>query len=74
MRPLYEGGLDGIPPGSHCIANVYTSNHELLDDPNIGMGKWLFYHVIDTVGLVHAMILRVQALFLPVQVLVFAGH
>lgn len=74
LQPLYEGGFNDIPPGSHCIANVYTSNHDLLADENLGTAKWVFYHVIDTVGLVHAMILRVQALFLPVQVLVFSGH
>ena len=34
----------------------------------------MFLHVIDAVALVHALILRVQALLLPVQTLVFAGH
>ena len=36
--------------------------------------RWVFLHVVDTVGLVHAMILRIQALLLPVQTLVFGGH
>jgi multidrug resistance efflux pump len=74
LQPLYEGGLDDIPPGSSCIANAYTNNHDALADKNIGMMRWLFLHVVDTVGLVHAMILRIQALLLPVQTLVFAGH
>ena len=30
LEPLYEGGLDGVTPGSSCIANAYTSNHELI--------------------------------------------
>jgi hypothetical protein len=34
----------------------------------------MFLHVVDTVALVHAMILRVQALLLPVQTLVLGGH
>ena len=29
--------------------------------------------MVDTVALVHAMILRIQALLLPFQVLVFSG-
>jgi len=74
MEPLFKGGFEGIPPGSHCIANAYTNNHDQLADPNIGTGRWVFLHVVDTVGLVHAMILRVQALLLPVQTLVFSGH
>ncbi|KQV10883.1 secretion protein HlyD [Rhizobium sp. Root1203] len=74
LQPLYEGGLDGIPPGSSCIANAYTNNHDALADKNIGTGRWLFLHVVDTVGLVHAMILRMQAMLLPVQTLVLSGH
>ena len=74
MEPLYPGGLDGIPPGSNCIANTYTNNHDRLAAPDIGALEWFYLHVIDTVGLVHAMILRLQALLLPVQTLVLGGH
>jgi len=74
LQPLYPGGLDGVPPGSSCIANAYTNNHDALADPNIGTLKFIFLHVVDTVGLVHAMILRMQAVMLPVQTLVLTGH
>lgn len=73
MEPLYEGQANDIPPGSNCVANAYTSNHDLLDDPDLGFGRWLFLHAVDTVGLVHALLLRIQMLLLPVQTLVFAG-
>jgi len=74
LEPLYEGQIDSIPPGSKCIANVYTSNHDRLDSEDLGTGEWLFLHVVDTVGIVHAIILRIQALLLPVQTLVLSGH
>lgn len=74
LQPLFAGGLDDLPPGSSCIANAYTNNHAALADPNIGTFKWIGLHVIDTVGVVHAMILRIQALLLPVQTLVLTGH
>lgn len=74
LEPLFDGQFTGIPPGSSCIANAYTSNHDELRSPDIGTGRWLFLHVVDTVGLVHAMILRLQALLLPVQTLVLTGH
>ena len=61
-EPLYEGGFAGIPPGSQCIANAYTNNHDLLADKNISTGRWLFLHAVDAVALVHALILRLQAL------------
>ena len=34
----------------------------------------LVLHAVDAVGLVHAMILRIQALVLSIQSLVFSGH
>src|SRR4029079_6017193 len=74
LEPLYQGGFASIPPGSLCIANAYTNNHDLLADKNISTGQWLFLHVVDTVALVHALIIRLQALVLPLQTLVFSGH
>jgi multidrug resistance efflux pump len=74
LEPLYEGGLDGVAPGSSCIANAYTSNHDLIASGKVGTFKGLVLHAVDAVGIVHAMILRIQALVLPIQTLVFSGH
>lgn len=74
LEPLYEGGLDGVTPGSSCIANAYSSNHERLAKGEDGILTWLYLHMVDAVGVVHAVILRAQALLLPVKALVFAGH
>jgi hypothetical protein len=67
LAPLYEGGLDGVTPGSSCVANAYTSNHELLASKEIGFFRRIALHIVDTVGIVHAMLLRVQALLLRIQ-------
>lgn len=74
MQPLFQGQLDDLPQGSSCIANAYTSNHDALQDPNIGTFRAFILHAIDATGLVHAMILRMQALLLPIQTLVLGGH
>jgi multidrug resistance efflux pump len=74
MVPLYDGQTVDIPPGSKCIANAYTNNHEALANEDLSAPRFLLYHIVDTVGLVHALILRIQALMLPIQVLVFSGH
>lgn len=74
LEPLYAGQLDDLPQGGVCIANAYTSNHEALADPDTGALRRFGLHAIDTVGLVHAMILRIQALLLPIQTLVLGGH
>lgn len=74
MEPLYEGGLDGVLPGTKCIANAYTYNHDLIASGELGTGEYLYLHMVDAVGIVHAVILRIQALLLPVKALVFSGH
>ena len=74
LEPLYEDGLDGVTPGSACIANAYSSNHDRLAKEPMGVLKWLYLHGVDAVGVVHAAIIRVQALLLPIKTLVFAGH
>jgi hypothetical protein len=71
---LFEGGLDGVTRGSSCIANAYTSNHDQLAKGGLGPARWLWLHMIDAVAMVHALLLRIQALVLPVKTLVFSGH
>src|ERR671910_145626 len=58
LEPLFTGGLTALPPGSSCIVNVYTSNHEKLKSPDLGTLDRVVLHVIDGVGVVHAAILR----------------
>jgi multidrug resistance efflux pump len=74
LQPIYQGGLDGVTPGSSCIVNAYTSNHELIASKETGAFKGLVLHAVDAVGVVHAMLLRVQALLLPIKTLVMSGH
>jgi multidrug resistance efflux pump len=73
LEPLFEDGFEGVPPGSSCIANAYTSNHDILDSEDLSTSRWLFLHMIDAVGLVHALVLRIQAILLPFKTLVFSG-
>ena len=74
LEPIYEGGLDGMTPGSNCIVNAYTNYHEELKDPNLGTFERFGMHAVGTIALVHAMILRIQALFIPIETLVLKGH
>ena len=39
MEPIYTGGLEGVTPGSSCLANAYTSNHELISSGKVGSFK-----------------------------------
>jgi len=74
LEPLYEGGLDGVTPGSSCIANAYSNNHDIIASPDTGFVRGVLLHAVDALALVHALILRLQAIILPFQTLVFSGH
>src|SRR5258706_6493303 len=74
MEPLYTGGLEGVTPGSSCIANAYTSNHELISSGKLWSFKYFTLPVVHATGFVHALLLRIQALVLPVKTLVLSGH
>ena len=74
LEPLYKGGIDGITPGSSCIANAYSNNHDAIVAPGTSTLKKIALHTVDALALVHALILRLQALVLPFQTLVFSGH
>lgn len=74
LEPIYKGGLDDITPGSSCIVNAYTSNHERIASPETGAFKRIVLHTVDATGLVHAMLLRIQALLLPIKTLALSGH
>jgi multidrug resistance efflux pump len=74
LEPLYEGGLAGVTPGSSCIANAYSNNHDTIVAKETGALKRAALHAVDALALVHALILRLQALVFPFQTLVFGGH
>jgi multidrug resistance efflux pump len=74
LQPLYANGLDGVMPGSSCVANLYSNNHDTITAPGTGAMHKLYLHGVDALAVVHAAILRIQTLMLPVKLLVFAGH
>jgi multidrug resistance efflux pump len=74
LEPLYEGGIDDVTPGSSCIANAYSNNHDEIVAKSTSTVRGILLHVVDALGLVHALILRLQALVLPFKTLVFSGH
>jgi hypothetical protein len=74
MESLYPGQLNHIPAGSTCEAIAYTDNSERLEKEKLSTPTYVFLHVVDTLALLHAAILRVKALLLPAQALVLNGH
>jgi hypothetical protein len=76
IEPIEKDGLANVTAGSSCIVNAYTSNHHIIASKDTSALHGFVLHAIDTVGLVHAMLLRIQALLLPIKTktLVLSGH
>jgi multidrug resistance efflux pump len=74
LEPLYRDGLEGVTAGSSCVVNAYTSNNEEISAKDTSTTRKIVLHVVDGVGLVHALLLRIQALLLPIKTLVLSGH
>lgn len=74
LEPIAKDGLAYVTAGSSCIVNAYTSNHDKIASKDTGAFQGFVLHAIDTVGLVHALLLRIQALLLPIKTLVLSGH
>jgi multidrug resistance efflux pump len=74
LEPIAKDGLADVTAGSSCIVNAYTSNHEVISAKDTSAFHGFVLHAIDAVGLVHAMLLRIQALLLPIKTLVLSGH
>ena len=64
----------GVTPGSSCIANAYSNNHDIIASKDTSTLRGVALHAVDALALVHALILRLQALLLPFKTLVFSGH
>lgn len=74
LEPLFEVEAQNIPPGSKCVANAYSSYGAQIAAGEFGFWGGLYYHMVDTVGLMHALILRFQALAFPIKTLVLSDH
>lgn len=74
LEPLYSGGIDAVTPGSNCVANLYSNHHKEIAAEGTSTVRRIGLHVIDALGLVHAMLLRVQVVAMPVKTLVLSGH
>lgn len=74
LAPLYADGVTGVKPGSTCEVMAYTSNYDRLhSDEDLSTLSWVTLHAIDTVGIVHAILLRMKLVLAPVRTLVLSG-
>ncbi|WP_171210880.1 HlyD family secretion protein [Ruegeria sp. HKCCA5426] len=72
LAPVFPKHSEGIPPGSACIGVAYTSRAKEIDAGKITGLSAFFARIVDGMGIANAIVLRAQAILLPVKTLVFS--
>jgi hypothetical protein len=71
LEPTYSSHADAIPPGSVCAAVAYTSRAAECDSGELTGLDAFVSSIVDGMGIANALVIRRQALLLPILVLVF---
>lgn len=72
LAPIFPDHLENIPLGSACAGVAYTSRAQEIEAGEItGMSAFVA-RIVDGMGIANAIVLRAQAILLPVKVLVFS--
>ncbi len=71
LAPIFPQHLDSIPPGSACVGVAYTSRAKEINAGEITGLPAFVARIVDGMGIANAIVLRAQAILLPVKTLVF---
>ncbi len=71
LAPIFPEHLESIPLGSACVGVAYTSRAKDIDAGEITGLSSFIARVVDGMGIANAIVLRAQAILLPVKTLVF---
>ena len=72
IEPVFAGHADAIPPGSTCLGVAYTSRAAEREAGEITGFSAFISSIVDGMGIANAIVIRGQALLLPIRVLVFS--
>lgn len=72
MEPIFAGHADAVLPGSTCVGVAYTSRAAQIEAGEITGFNAFIAALVDGMGIANAIVIRAQALLLPIRVLVFS--
>lgn len=73
LAPVFPGHIDDLPPGSTCVGVAYSNRSEDIERGEIAGFRAFIARLVDGMGIANAIVLRAQAIVLPVRALVFSG-
>ncbi|KPA22792.1 Inner membrane protein YiaV precursor [Shimia sp. SK013] len=72
LEPVFKGHTDGVLPGSQCVGVAYSNRGMAIEAGDIQGFGGVVASVVDGMGIANAIIMRAQAVLLPVKALVFS--
>lgn len=72
LEPIFPGHTSGVTPGSACLGVAYSDHSAEIESGEIAGFQAVLMRLVDGMGIANAFVLRIQALVLPIRVLVFA--
>ena len=72
LSPVFPDHLTDLPLGSACVGVAYTSRAQNIEAGEITGMSALIARIVDGMGIANAIVLRAQAILLPVKALVFS--
>lgn len=74
LEPIFEDDrLDDVPPGSVCAGVAYSSHAAQIEAGEIDGFAAFVMNLVDGMGIANALVIRGQALLLPIRAIVFSG-
>ena len=72
LAPLFPSHVDDIPLGSACVGVAYSSRAKEIEAGELSGFSAFVARLVDGMGIANAIVLRAQAIILPVKALVFS--
>ncbi len=73
LAPIYPEQVADIPLGSACVGVAYSNRAAQRESGEISGFRAFVTQIVDGMGIANAIVIRGQAIILPVKVLVFSG-
>ena len=72
LAPIFPGHVDDIPLGSACVGVAYSNRAKEIEAGELSGFRAFVARLVDSMGIANAIVLRAQAIILPVKALVFS--
>ena len=74
LEPVFDGSQAyAVPRGSICAGVAYTSHAAEIESGKITGIRALAMRIVDGMGIANAIVIRAQALMLPIRAVIFGS-